>query len=225
MVRAKSVVSFPWAKLLVLSCALLLFCGVLGEIAFRVGELRTSDFADLACAGTTGILRGQHGLFRLDDQSGFAMRPNLCVRLRSPEYDHVLRTNTRGFVGPDVPSVKAPGEFRIVILGDSYTAGGQVPYDQNYTALLQDLLVADGFSDIRVINAGVGGCGTDCQAVVSAQRTARGRCSAALGFQPAIAQTGWQLAGRHPTLRATVSGRGISRFTCGGRPRSGPRPL
>jgi hypothetical protein len=44
--------------------------------------------------------------------------------------------------------------------------GGQVLYDQNYTALLQDLLVGDGLSDIRVINAGIGGCRTYCQAGV-----------------------------------------------------------
>ena len=166
MLRAKGVAVFPWAELLVLCGVLALFCGVLGEIALRVGELRASDFADLACAGSTGILQGQHGLFQIDAQSGFSMRPNLCVRLRSREYDQVLRTNSHGFVGPDVPSAKPPGEFRIVVLGDSYTAGGQVPYDRNYTALLQDLLVGDGFTDVRVINAGIGGCGTYCQAGV-----------------------------------------------------------
>ena len=166
MLGVKRVAVFPWAELLVLSTALALFCGVLGEIALRVGELRAADFADLACAGSTGILRGQYGLFQLDAQSGFSMRPNVCVRLSSPEYDQVLRTNGHGFVGPDVPAVKPPGEFRIVVLGDSYTAGGQVPYDQNYTALLQDLLVADGFTQVRVINAGIGGCGTYCQAGV-----------------------------------------------------------
>ena len=94
------------------------------------------------------------------------MRRNLCVRLRSPEYDQVLRTNSRGFVGPDVPSTKPPGEFRIVVLGDSYTAGGQVPYGQNYTSLLEEELHASGYTNVRVINAGIGGCGTYCQAGV-----------------------------------------------------------
>ena len=71
MLRAKAVGAFPCAELLVLCSVLVLFCGVLAEIALRVGELRASDFADLACAGSTGVLQGQHGLFRLDDQSGF----------------------------------------------------------------------------------------------------------------------------------------------------------
>ncbi|MBV9897481.1 MAG: hypothetical protein JO020_25260 [Chloroflexi bacterium] len=163
MVSATREAAFPWPQLVVLCAAMVLFSGTLTEIGLRVAELRASEFADLECAGSNGILQGQHGLFRLDAQSGFAMRPNLCVRLRSPEYDQVLRTNGHGFVGPDVPPVKPPGEFRIVVLGDSYTAGGQVPYEQNYTALLQDELQASGFSDVRVINAGIGGCGTYCQ--------------------------------------------------------------
>lgn len=157
---------FPWLQFAVLCFVVLVFAGVLAEIAMRVGELRTSNLVELQCAGSSSILQGQKGLFRLDAESGFAMRPDLCVRLRSSEYDQVLRTNVRGFVGPDVPATKPPGEFRIVVLGDSYTAGGQVPYEQNYTALLQDRLHALGYTQVRVINAGIGGCGTFCQAGV-----------------------------------------------------------
>jgi lysophospholipase L1-like esterase len=166
MLRARDASEFPWVQFAVLCTVVLVFCLTMGEIAMRVGELRAAGFADLECAGTTGILQGQKGLFRLDDQSGFAMRPDLCVRLRSPEYDQVLRTNSHGFVGPETPLVKPAGEFRIVVIGDSYTAGGQVPYEQNYTALLQSQLQAQGYTNVRVINVGIGGCGTACQAGV-----------------------------------------------------------
>jgi lysophospholipase L1-like esterase len=155
---------FPWLPLVVLCAILLVFAAIVAEIVLRVGELRESNLVELQCAGAGALLQGQKGLFRLDSYSGFAMRPDLCVRLRSPEYDQVLRTNSRGFVGPDVASPKAADEFRIVVLGDSYTAGGQVPYEQNYTALLQDRLRASGYAHVRVINLGVGGCGTFCQA-------------------------------------------------------------
>jgi hypothetical protein len=108
-----------------------LFVAIVAEIALRVGELRQSNFVDLQCAGANALFQGQKGLFQLDPAAGFSMRPNICVQLRSAEYDQVLRTNSPGFVGPEVPADKTRDEFRIVVLGDSYTAGGQVPYAQN----------------------------------------------------------------------------------------------
>jgi lysophospholipase L1-like esterase len=157
---------FPTLQLLILSASVVVFVAILGEIALRLGELRASNAADLQCAGAASLLQSQKGLFQLDAQSGFSMRPNVCVHLQSNEYDQVLRTNSRGFVGPEIPALKPAGEFRIVVLGDSYTAGGQVPHTQNYTALLEDRLHASGYTSMRVINAGIGGCGTLCQAGV-----------------------------------------------------------
>src|SRR5262245_42573784 len=52
---------------------------------------------------------------------------------------------------PATPSVP-----RIVILGDSLTAGLGLPVDQSYPALLQQRLKAEG-SDYQVVNAGVSG--------------------------------------------------------------------
>ncbi len=143
--------------------AIALLVLVLGEIGLRIGALRESGLVELQCAGTASLLDGQKGLFELDAVSGYRMRPNTCVRLQSSEYDQVLKTNTHGFVGPDIPAEKPPGEFRIVVLGDSYTAGGQVPFEQNYTALLETDLHQMGYPNVRVVNAGVGGCGTFCQ--------------------------------------------------------------
>ena len=143
--------------------AMVLLLLALGEIALRVGALRESGLVELQCDGAASLLDGQKGLFELDSVSGYRMRPNMCVRLQSSEYDQVLKTNAHGFVGPDVPAQKPPGEFRIVVLGDSYTAGGQVPFEQNYTALLETDLHQMGYPSVQVINAGVGGCGTFCQ--------------------------------------------------------------
>ena len=143
--------------------ALFVFFATVAEIVLRVAARGESNLVELQCAGSGALLNGQKGLFELDAVSGYKMQPNICVRLQSDEYDQVLKTNSLGFVGPEVPAQKAPGEFRIVVLGDSYTAGGQVPYEQNYTALLEDDLRQMGYSTVRVINAGVGGCGTFCQ--------------------------------------------------------------
>lgn len=127
------------------------------EIVLQLGELRTARALDATCAGSSTVLDGQKGLFQIDPGAGYVMRPNVCVQLRSAEYDQVLRTNNRGFAGPDISGTKPPGEFRVVVLGDSYTAGGQVPYEQSFTALLESRLRATGHGNVRVVNAGVGG--------------------------------------------------------------------
>jgi lysophospholipase L1-like esterase len=148
---------FPWLPLVALCGAAVLFVGAVAEIVLQIGELRTSNQLTAQCAGSSATLDGQKGLFQIDAGAGYVMRPNLCVRLRAPEYDQVLRTNNRGLVGPDLGAAKPAGEFRVVVLGDSYTAGGQVPYEASFVALLQQRLRDAGYTQVRVVNAGVGG--------------------------------------------------------------------
>ncbi len=140
--------------------AMVLLLGVLAEVALRVGDLRNAATADPRCAGSDAAQLTQKGLYALDAAAGYVMRPNLCVRLRTTEYDEVLRTNSRGLAGPDLPATKPVGEFRIVVLGDSYTVGGQVPYAQVFPAVLEQELRARGYAQVRVVDAGVGGYST-----------------------------------------------------------------
>ncbi|GAC1322054.1 MAG: hypothetical protein NVSMB2_19240 [Chloroflexota bacterium] len=149
--------SFPWLPLLVLVLVAILFLGLLAEIGMRIAELRASNLVGLRCVGTAVVLNGQKGLYTLDTEAGYRMQPNACVRLKSTEYDGVLKTNANGMVGPAVPATKPPGEFRIVVLGDSYAVGGQVPYEQTFPAVIEQRLHAAGWGQVRVIDAGVGG--------------------------------------------------------------------
>src|SRR5260370_15380846 len=148
---------FPWLPLVVLSVAVGLFAAALAEIALRVGELRATNLVGLQCVGTSTLLQGQKGLYVLDSAAGYSMRPNTCVRLETSEYDGVLRTNGQGLVGPTIASTKPADELRIVVLGDSYTVGGQVPFERTFPAILEQRLHAAGYARVRVINAGVGG--------------------------------------------------------------------
>src|SRR5579859_5303097 len=149
--------AFPWVPLVILSLVMGLFAAMLAEIALRVGELRATNLVGLQCVGSSSLLQGQKGLYVLDPQAGYSMRPNTCVRLETTEYDGVLRTNAQGLVGPPVSAARAADEYRIVVLGDSYTVGGQVPYEQTFPAVLEQRLHAAGYQHTRVINAGVGG--------------------------------------------------------------------
>ncbi|HEX8966293.1 MAG TPA: SGNH/GDSL hydrolase family protein [Chloroflexota bacterium] len=149
--------SFPWLPFAILLGVAVIFVAMLAEIGLRVADLRATNLAGLQCLGSGTLLEGQKGLYVLDATAGYSMRPNTCVRLKTSEYDGILRTNGRGMVGPDLPAVKPPGEFRIVVLGDSYAVGGQVPYAQTFPAVLEQLLHEAGYANVRVINAGVGG--------------------------------------------------------------------
>ena len=143
--------------MLAFGTAIVWLLATVGEVVLRLDQLDLSAGSDARCAGSDATQLTQKGLYSVDSSSGYVMRPSLCVRLRTREYDQVLRTNSRGMVGPDLPATKAPGEFRIVVLGDSYTVGGQVPYEQTFPAVLEQQLRQRGYSQVRVINAGVGG--------------------------------------------------------------------
>lgn len=149
--------SFPWLPLLVLVVAAVVFVGIVAEIGLRIAELRASNLVGLRCVGAEHVLNGQKGLYILDSEAGYRMQPNACVRLKSTEYDGILKTNANGMVGPAVAASKDPGEFRIVVLGDSYTVGGQVPYEQTFPSLIEQRLHAAGWNQVRVIDAAVGG--------------------------------------------------------------------
>lgn len=65
-------------------------------------------------------------------------------------------TNRLGLRGPEVEP-KAPGEFRILSLGESTTFGIRLPFEETYSARLEDRLSAGPQRSVRVINAGVPG--------------------------------------------------------------------
>src|SRR5262249_14289182 len=139
-----------WLVLLAFAAASFLLLVALGETTLRLNDLRFTAQADPRCAGSDAAQASQKGLYIADAGAGYVMRRNACVRLRTAEYDEVLRTNGRGFVGPALPLNKATDELRIVVLGDSYTVGGQVPYEQTFPAVLEQELHARGYPTVRV---------------------------------------------------------------------------
>ncbi|MBV9324661.1 MAG: hypothetical protein JO352_12830 [Chloroflexi bacterium] len=150
---------FPWLQAIVLIGAALVFAAAASEIGLRVADLHANNLAGLQCVGAGTQLQNQKGLYLVDPVAGYVMRPNTCVRLKTSEYDGVLKTNSLGMVGPELSASgsKPAGEFRIVVLGDSYTVGGQVAYEQTFPAALEKQLRDAGYTNVRVVNAGVGG--------------------------------------------------------------------
>ncbi|MDJ1178543.1 hypothetical protein PJF56_06685 [Roseofilum sp. BLCC_M91] len=81
------------------------------------------------------------GFFQYDPDLGFRVNPD------------TPRTNQYGFNDRDYPLEKAPGNYRIVAIGDSYSWAGDL--DGNYTAILEKQFQAYyGAPKVEVINVG-----------------------------------------------------------------------
>ena len=93
------------------------------------------------------------------------MKPDLDGRFVSPAFVpegreapvFQVRTNTRGFRGPDFPENKPDRVLRVICMGNSSTFGWGVPVDSCYTGLLGGMLEEHLDQKVEVINAGVPG--------------------------------------------------------------------
>jgi len=103
------------------------------------------------------------GLYREmvhDGQAYTDLQPGARGRHRLlNDYDVALRFSQLGTRSPDL-GPREPGEFRVLILGDSQTFGHGVAEESTFVNRLQDLLRADAGAPVRVINGGVAGYGT-----------------------------------------------------------------
>jgi lysophospholipase L1-like esterase len=99
-------------------------------------------------------------LFMPDDAIGYRLRPGQSVVYTTREFSTPIAINAQG-VRDDAIGPKAPGERRIVVLGDSLVLAVQVPHEATFTQRLQARLNASAPAGVRyrVINAGVQGYG------------------------------------------------------------------
>lgn len=109
------------------------------------------------------VLRPDPRILRPDARLGHAPQPHLDVLKTFGGHERVVRitTNSLGLRGPEI-TPPAPGERRILALGDSFTFGHAVEYDEAWPAVLQRLASRNGGS-YRVVNAGISGHGTGQQ--------------------------------------------------------------
>ncbi len=96
-------------------------------------------------------------LFTHDPQSGFRFTPNVRTRVSHEGGGYLVETNAQGFrSGHDFSKQKPAGKRRVLVFGDSYTAGDGVSNGARYTDILERRL---GSSE--VFNLGLPGTGTD----------------------------------------------------------------
>lgn len=94
---------------------------------------------------------------------GYHFVPNVKARLPYGDGSYLVRTNPQGFRSDhDFTEQKAPGTFRVLLFGDSYTAGVGVSNGHRYSDYLEELIPG-----LEVYNCGLEGSGTDQQYLIA----------------------------------------------------------
>jgi len=93
-----------------------------------------------------------------DDSIIYTLQPNLDLTFMRAR----VRTNSCGMRSPERPTIKAPGVFRIALLGDSFAFGWGVDQKDTFAQKLEDNLnrIAAGRKRFEVLNFGVPGYST-----------------------------------------------------------------
>jgi hypothetical protein len=80
---------------------------------------------------------------------------------KTSEFTSWIEVNSKGLRGAEIDYPKPPGEYRILVTGDSFTFAEQVNQDETFTQRLEDRLNAEQPGlNYRVLNAGSNGWAT-----------------------------------------------------------------
>ena len=92
---------------------------------------------------------------------GFFHRPGASGWIETPEFVSHVAINSRGLRERELPLEKPAGTYRVLVLGDSFVEGAQVPVEDTVTRRLEEKLsAAMPGRPVQVINAGNAGFGT-----------------------------------------------------------------
>lgn len=132
--------------------ARLLLLGVSAAVGLLIAE-----FA-VRLARPQPVLVVSRGLYAPDPPRRYRLQPGFQGRITNRvEYDTPVSINKAGLRGQEV-GPKAPGTFRLLALGDSFTFGVGASEEESYPARLQEILRSRGIS-AQVLNAGAPGFG------------------------------------------------------------------
>ena len=84
--------------------------------------------------------------------------PDSFSEFQQRDFSYVQRVNAHGLRGKEFSTDKAPGSFRVLMLGDSFTMGKGVEDDQTFSVVLENGLRADQAAcgtPVEILNAGV----------------------------------------------------------------------
>lgn len=111
-------------------------------------------------------------LFEYDADIGYRFVPYLKTRVASPDGGYLVRTNGQGFRN-DREFERDDPTPRLLVFGDSFTAGDGVSNGSRYSDQLEELL-----APMQVHNFGLPGSGTDAQFICYSKVAAGAQCRA-----------------------------------------------
>jgi len=114
-------------------------------------------------------------LFEYDPDLGWRGQAGARGQFVGWEFTTDVRLNSRGFRDAEFTAAKAPGVFRIVVLGDSIAWGYGVEQTQRFADLLPEAWLREGRA-AQVVNLAVSGYGTD-QELLLWERQGRRYCA------------------------------------------------
>jgi hypothetical protein len=166
--RAPAIECLIWSA----TCAVTAFSLERGQAAGR--RLTRLDFALAAASALVAVaiiefgarlllptIPEPPGTLMADDELIFTLRPNSRSTIHVVDnarnvIEVPLSISSQGLRNPEL-GPKQPGEFRILLLGDSYTMGHGLTEDQTIARALESLLPDSDERRFTVINAGAGG--------------------------------------------------------------------
>ncbi|MDB5282356.1 MAG: lipolytic protein family [Bacteroidota bacterium] len=83
--------------------------------------------------------------------------PNSTSVFKNGEFNYSHHYNHEGIRDVEIAVIKKKTEMRIAAFGDSFTEGIGAPQDSSWPALLNNLFVINGDTEVKVINAGCAG--------------------------------------------------------------------
>ena len=137
--------------------ALLALCAACGEVWLRNVPERNDG-----ARRTDGSTKWRFNPYRADGVLGYTHRPDWEAVHDTEEFHVTVHTNALGLRGGPARAKKAPGTWRILLLGDSFAFGFGVEDDETFAAVLaRELRPPPGFERVEVLNAGVAGWSAD----------------------------------------------------------------
>lgn len=129
-----------------------------------VGALAIVSLLELGLRHYAPLEAGQWGelpALQMHPTRVYSLKPNQTLSLRYNNYDYMVRTNSLGLVGQEIPPEKPTEDtLRILAIGDAFTMPEGVAWEKSYTVLLESQLTQClAPRPVQVINAGVTGYG------------------------------------------------------------------
>jgi hypothetical protein len=103
-----------------------------------------------------------NNIIRWGGKNGVRLFPNRTGNIHNhtlSKQDVVIKTNSIGLRGPEL-GPKQPGEYRILLMGDSIIFCDYVDETVSISALIEQRLKGDGLANVKVLNAGLPGANT-----------------------------------------------------------------